>query len=104
PEYDYIIVGGGTGGCVLANRLSRDHGVSVLLIARGDAAIGFFIWNPLMSQYWASDAWRLLTTGLRLGGTSHINSSKYTCGLPGEYNLWAQEGHHGWSFCGVEPF
>ncbi|KAF8572582.1 FAD/NAD(P)-binding domain-containing protein, partial [Ramaria rubella] len=87
PEYDYIIVGGGTGGCVLANRLSRDHGVSVLLIARGDAAIGFFIWNPLM-----------------LGGTSHINSSKYTCGLPGEYNLWAQEGHHGWSFCGVEPF
>ncbi|KAF8580055.1 hypothetical protein K439DRAFT_1620065 [Ramaria rubella] len=29
---------------------------------------------------------------------------KYTCGLPGEYNLWAQEGHHSWSFCDVEPF
>ncbi|KAF8586168.1 GMC oxidoreductase [Ramaria rubella] len=122
PEYDYIIVGGGTGGCVLANRLSRDHGVSVLLVERGDAADGFSHRNPLMSQYWASDGRHgmeveslpnahlgdrkvtKLTTGLGLGGTSRINSMVYTRGSPGEYNLWAQEGRHGWSFRDVEPF
>lgn len=112
---------GGTAGCVLANRLSNEKDCSVLLIERGDAADGFVDHNPLLSQHWVLgfkhslevDSTRnqfldgrkvTLVTGTGLGGTSRINSMKYTRGAPGEYNLWAQEGRRNWTYEDVEPY
>ncbi|KAG6880033.1 hypothetical protein C0995_007122, partial [Termitomyces sp. Mi166 len=54
-EYDYIIVGGGTAGCVLANRLSEDTSVKVLLLERGNARLGWATRVPLLSTNFMGD-------------------------------------------------
>lgn len=119
--YDYIIVGGGTAGCVLANRLSADPSVEVLMIEGGGEGRGFYVDMPLglafligRPQYdWLYkgepepylDGRRMpLPRGKMLGGSSAINGLIYVRGHAYDYNQWAQLGNRGWSWESVLPY
>lgn len=110
-----MISGGGTAGCALANRLSANPSVSVLLVERGPIADSWASRVPLFSTNFASDLSRTykrsstpqehlgghtqnLYSGKVLGGTSRINSMLYTRGAAAEYNAWSVSGRRGWSF------
>ncbi|CAK7198061.1 hypothetical protein SEUCBS139899_000719 [Sporothrix eucalyptigena] len=121
--FDYIIIGGGTAGSVLASRLSEDPSVSVLLLERGPIKDVFMSRVPLLSQNF-SEPWctavgdrfsepiaacngrRLqLISAEGLGGTTRINGMLVTRGAPGGYNEWANDlGLEGWSWPEVEPY
>jgi len=119
--YDYVITGAGPAGCVLANRLSEDPDVSVLLLEAGGGD-----WHPLfhmpagfakMTKGVASWGWstvpqkhmrdRVLrfTQAKVLGGGSTINAQLYTRGNAADYDLWAsEEGCTGWDYRSVLPY
>jgi 4-pyridoxate dehydrogenase len=119
--YDYIIVGAGSAGCVLANRLSEDGDASVLLIEAGGRDWHPYIHIPLgmgrMHDHGMFD-WGYHTDpepnlnnrrieamrGKVLGGSSSINVMAYTRGNRGDYDRWAQKGAHGWSYADVLPY
>lgn len=121
PAYDYIIVGAGSAGCVLANRLSRDPGVRVLLLEAGPRDWHPFIHMPaglakLVGQKgvnWDYDTapepqldnrrlwW---PRGKVLGGSSSINAMCYIRGVPGDYDDWAAQGASGWDWDSVLPY
>ncbi|KAF5344216.1 hypothetical protein D9757_014412 [Collybiopsis confluens] len=112
--YDFIIVGGGTAGAVMANRLSEQGKNTVLLVERGPVADSWASRVPLLSSDFASDGSRTrkisslhqdnlgrsveLFTGSVLGGTSRINQMIYGRGLPAEYDAWRDSGNPGWGW------
>ncbi|KAJ7485516.1 alcohol oxidase [Mycena latifolia] len=119
-SFDQSTRKGGTAGCVLANRLSTNPQIKVLLLERGDARTGWAARVPLMSTNFMGDEsaayqWPAarpvgdartlsLVTGKGLGGGSSINSMQYTRGAPAEYDLWSKNGRRGWSYAEVEPY
>lgn len=119
-EFDVLIAGGGSAGCVLAARLSEDPGVSVCLLEAGGSAdsvfisapLGFAATAPLGLHNWGYETvpqagfdgrrgWQ--PRGKVLGGSSSINAMVYTRGNPRDYDQWAALGNPGWGWADVLP-
>jgi choline dehydrogenase len=119
--FDYVIVGGGSAGCVLANRLSEDGATSVCLIEAGPPDRHPLIHMP-MGIIWMMRSrvlnWNLETQaepgmhgrqlfwprGRTLGGSSSSNAMCYLRGHPADYDEWAALGNPGWSYADVLPY
>ena len=119
--YDYIITGAGPAGCVLANRLSEDPDVKVLLLEAGGSDRNPLFHMPAgfakMTKGVASWGWETVpqkhmkgrvlryTQAKVVGGGSTINAQLYTRGNAADYDLWVQEdGCEGWSYREVLPY
>jgi len=119
--FDYVIVGAGSAGCVLANRLTKDRKHSVLLLEYGGSDRSVFIQMPSalsipmgMEKYdWryytepepGLDGRRLHTPrGKVLGGSSSINGLVYVRGNPRDFDRWESEGATGWNYAAVLPY
>ena len=119
-SFDFIIVGAGSAGCVLANRLSEDARNSVLLIEAGGTDRNPLFRIPLLAgvAYWYKPSnWAYQTTpqagldgrqikwprGKVLGGSSTINGMMYMRGTAADYDRWAAAGCTGWSYRDVLP-
>ncbi|MDZ7881100.1 MAG: GMC family oxidoreductase N-terminal domain-containing protein [Saprospiraceae bacterium] len=118
--YDYIIIGAGSAGCVLANRLSEDPSVSVLLIEAGGKDTKLQIHIPAAyGELNHSDVdWGLFTEpqthvdgrrmyqprGKTLGGSSSTNAMAYVRGHRDDYDTWAKMGATGWNYDAVLPY
>lgn len=120
-HYDYIIVGAGTAGCVLAARLTEDPNTQVLLIEAGGkgrhpfiqvpALVGAAIARPDLNWGWSTEPQAALNDrriplprGRGLGGTGAINGMAYFRGQPRDYDDWAAAGNAGWSWREVLPY
>lgn len=120
-EYDYVIVGAGSAGCVLANRVSENRDVTVLVIEAGGSDRDPYIriplaWGRLFARRahdWGYDTQpepalngRVLdcARGKVIGGSSSINAMAYARGHPSDYDKWADAGLEGWSFSECLPY
>jgi len=121
PEFDYVIVGAGSAGCVLANRLTADGKHSVLLLEAGPKDTNLWIHVPLGYGKLFKDKtvnWMYQTEpepgldgrtvfqprGKVLGGSSSINGLLYVRGQHEDYDRWRQRGNAGWGFADVLPY
>jgi choline dehydrogenase len=120
-EFDYVVVGAGSAGCVLANRLSADGKNSVLLLEAGPRDTNLWIHVPLGYGRLFKEKtvnWMYQTEpepgldgrsvfqprGKVLGGSSSINGLLYIRGQHEDYDRWRQHGNHGWGFDDVLPY
>ncbi len=118
-EYDYVIVGAGSAGCVMANRLSADPAVSVLLLEAGTAGNTLYIDMPAaMAFAWEKYAWEFESgpepfldnrmipqpRGRALGGSSAINGMVYNRGNPLDFESWGEMGLPTWDYAHCLPY
>ena len=121
PEFDYIVVGAGSAGCVLAARLSEDPATRVLLLEAGppdrslwiQLPIGYgkTMWSPTYNWCFHTDPEPNMNgrriywpRGKTLGGSSSINGLIYIRGQQQDYDHWAAQGNAGWSWNDVLPY
>lgn len=120
-EFDYLVIGAGSAGCVLASRLSQDPQVSVCLLEAGvtddsvfikaplgfaaTAALGIHNWNyNTVVQAGLGGRRGYQPRGKVMGGSSSVNAMVYTRGNPRDYDHWKQLGNPGWEWSAVLPY
>jgi choline dehydrogenase-like flavoprotein len=119
-EFDYVIVGAGSAGCVLADRLSRDPGITVCLLEAGGsdrhlnvripAAFSKLFRSSRDWDYWSDPEPGLegrrvyMPRGKMLGGSSSMNAMLYVRGNAADFDGWAKDGADGWSYADVLPY
>ncbi|HXZ46375.1 MAG TPA: GMC family oxidoreductase N-terminal domain-containing protein [Pseudolabrys sp.] len=120
-EFDYLVVGGGSSGCVVASRLSEEQDVSVALIEAGGSGDGWVVNTPIAGVFMVPTKlhnWAFETEpqpglngrrgyqprGKALGGSSAINAMVYVRGHRADYDQWAALGNKGWAYDDVLPY